>query len=66
MTEVEEIYDFFKDFPKGEPTDIVPLVEDETIDGTVALVISADGKVENYRSLIEKRQLGKIKSLYWD
>lgn len=45
MTEAEEIYDFFKYFPKVEPTDIVPLVEDETIDGTVALVISTDGKV---------------------
>ena len=66
MIEVKEMYDFFEDFHKIEPTDIVSLVEDETIDGTVALVISADGIEENYGSFIEKRNLSKIKSLYWD
>lgn len=66
MLEVKEIYDFFEDFHKVEPTDIVSLVEDETIDGTVALVILADGIEENYRSFIKKRKLSKIKSLYWD
>lgn len=66
MIESEEIYYFFKGFRKVEPTNIVTLVEDETIDGTVAMVISADGKGEDYRSFIKKRQLSKIKSLYWD
>ncbi|MCM1424454.1 MAG: hypothetical protein NC415_11680 [bacterium] len=33
-------------------------------DGTTALVVLADGKV--YNSFIEKRELDKIKSLYWD
>ena len=66
MLEVKEIYDFFEDFHKIEPTDIVSLVEDETIDGTVALVILANGIKENYRSFIKKRKLSKIKSLYWD
>ena len=66
MLEVKEIYDFFEDFHKIEPTDIVSLVEDETIDGTVALVILANGIEENYRSFIKKRKLSKIKSLYWD
>ena len=53
MLEVKEIYDFFEDFHKIEPTDIVSLVEDETIDGTVALVILANGIEENYRSFIK-------------
>lgn len=66
VIKVGEIYDFFRDSQKVEPTDIVLLAEDETIDGTVALVISAEGKAEDYRSFIEKRQLSKIKSLYWD
>ncbi len=66
MLEMKEIYDFFEDFHKVEPTDIVSLVEDETIDGTVALVILANGIEENYRSFIKKRKLSKIKSLYWD
>ncbi|MFQ6999929.1 MAG: hypothetical protein ACLRRH_01025 [Clostridium sp.] len=66
MLEVKEIYDFFEDFHKIEPTDIVSLVEDETIDGTVALVILANGIEENYRSFIKKRKLSKFKSLYWD
>ena len=66
MLEVKEIYDFFEDFHKIEPTDIVSLVEDETIDGTVALVILANGIEEYYRSFIKKRKLSKIKSLYWD
>lgn len=66
MLEVKEIYDFFEDFHKIEPTYIVSLVEDETIDGTVALVILANGIEENYRSFIKKRKLSKIKSLYWD
>lgn len=66
MLEMKEIYDFFEDFHKIEPTDIVSLVEDETIDGTVVLVILANGIEENYRSFIKKRKLSKIKSLYWD
>lgn len=64
--EVEEIYSFFKDSRKVEPTDIVLVEDDETIDGTVALVVSAGGQVENYGSFIEKRKLCNIKSLYWD
>ena len=57
MLEVKEIYDFFEDFHKIEPTDIVSLVEDETIDGTVALVILANGIEENYRSFIKKKKV---------
>ena len=57
MLEMKEIYDFFEDFHKVEPTDIVSLVEDETIDGTVALVILANGIEENYRSFIKKKKV---------
>ena len=57
MLEMKEIYDFFEDFHKVDPTDIVSLVEDETIDGTVALVILANGIEENYRSFIKKKKV---------
>ena len=52
--------------PNIEPSDIALLDENETIDGAVALVVLEDGKVESYKSFIKKRELDKIKSLYWD
>lgn len=66
IIEVEEIARLFKKTPNIEPSDIALWDEDETIDGAAALVVLADGKVESYKSFIEKRELGKIKSLYWD
>lgn len=56
----------FKKDPNIEPSDIALWDEDGTIDGTAALVVLEEGKVESYKSFIEKRELGKIKSLYWD
>ena len=64
--EVEEIYNFFSDFRKVEPTDIVSLEDDETVDGTIALVMSVEGKVTDYNSFIKEKKSCKIKSLYWD
>lgn len=66
ILEVEEIYNLFSNFRKVEPTDIVPLEDDETIGGTLAYVISAEGKINDYKSFINEKQLCKIKSLYWD
>lgn len=66
IIELEEIFDFFRNLKEIEPSDIVLLEENETIDGTIALVVAADDKVEDYKLFIEKRQLSKIKSLYWD
>ncbi len=65
-TELEKIYECFRNCRIVEPSDIVMLCENEGIDGTVALAFSMEGKVENYTSFIEKRQINKIKSLYWD
>lgn len=62
----EVISDYFNDFQAIKPSDIVSLDESETIDGTIALVISADNKVEGFQPFIEKKQLSRIKSLYWD
>ena len=63
---VDKIYDFFKTSKEIEPSDIVLLSDDETIDGVVTLVFMSDGMVEDYKSFIENVQLNKIKSLYWD
>ncbi|MDE6434661.1 MAG: hypothetical protein K2L07_10600 [Lachnospiraceae bacterium] len=64
IIDIEKMYGFFKNSREIEPSDIA--LFDEAIDGIVYLVISADGKVEDYKSFIENRQLDKIKSLYWD
>lgn len=66
ILEVEEIYNFFNNSRKVEPTDIVSLEDDETVDGTIVLVMSVEGKVTGYDSFIKEKQLCKIKSLYWD
>lgn len=63
---LEKLYGFFENYRRVEPSDIVLLSEDETIDGTITLVFTTKGEVENYKSFIEKRQLSEIKSLYWD
>lgn len=66
IIELEEVSEIFRDFSKIEPSDIVLLADDEMIDGNIALVVASDGKVEDYMSFIEERQLSTIKSLYWD
>ena len=66
ILEEEEIYSFFSNSRKVEPTDIVSLEDDETVDGTIALVMAVEGKVTDYNSFIKEKQLCKIKSLYWD
>lgn len=66
IIEIKEISHLFKKNPNIEPSDIASLAENETIDGVVALVVLEDGKVESYKSFIKKRELDKIKSLYWD
>lgn len=66
IIELEGIFELFRNFPRVEPSDIVLLKENETIDGTVSLVVLPDDKVEDYKSFINKRQINKIKSLYWD
>lgn len=66
IMEIKEISNLFKNNPNIEPSDIALWDEDETIDGAAALVVLEDGKVESYKSFIEKREPDKIKSLYWD
>jgi len=66
ILDVEEIYNLFSDSRKVEPTDIILLEDDETVDGTISLVMMADGKVRDYKTFIKRKQLCKIKSLYWD
>jgi len=66
VVKLNEIFNIFKSFSKIEPSDIVLLDIDETIDGTVALVFPLDGRIEDYESFIRNRMLSKIKSLYWD
>lgn len=66
IIEIKEILNLFKKNPNINPSDMALWDEDETINGTATLVILEDGKVESYKSFIEKRELGKIKSLYWD
>lgn len=63
---IKGISHLFKKNLNIEPSDIASLAENETIDGVVALVVLEDGKVESYKSFIKKRELDKIKSLYWD
>lgn len=62
----EKIIGFFNGFPEAEPSDILSLDKDEMADGAVALVVLAGYKVESYKTFIGKRELSKIKSLYWD
>ena len=66
VVKLNEIFNIFRVFSKIEPSSIVSLDIDETIDGTVSLVFSLDGKIEGYESFIRNRRLSKIKSLYWD
>ena len=66
IIELDEISHLFQKNPNIEPCDIALWDEDETLDGVAALVVLEDGKVESYKSFMEKRELGKIKSLYWD
>lgn len=63
---IEELINLFRNYSKVEPSDIALLKEDETIDGIVESVVLADGEVEDYESFINRRQISKIKSLYWD
>lgn len=63
---VEELYYFFKEHSNIEPSDIELLMEDETIDKSVEVVVLKEYRLENYESFIQKRQLNMIKSLYWD
>ena len=64
--EIKEISNLFKNSLNIEPSDVALWDEAETIDGVAGLVVLEDGKVESYKSFIEKREPGKIKSLYWD
>lgn len=66
IIDLEKIYTYFENSREVEPSDIVLLSEDEMIDGIVALVFTSNGNVEDYKSFIEKKELNKIKSLYWD
>ena len=66
VVKLNEIFNIFRVFSKIEPSSIVSLDIDETIDGTVSLVFSLDGKIEDYESFIRNRRLSKIKSLYLD
>lgn len=66
ILEAEDIYNFFSNSRNVEPTDIVSLEDDETVDGTIALVMALEGKVTDYNSFIKEKKLCKIKSLYWD
>ena len=65
MIEVEKIYVFFTNFRSVEPSDIVLLAEDKTIDESLALVVTREG-IDDYKSFIEKREIDRMKSLYWD
>ena len=66
IVKLDEMFNIFRDFSEIEPSDIVSLDINETIDGTVSLVFSLDGRIEDYESFIRNRRLSKIKSLYWD
>ncbi|MCI8752134.1 MAG: hypothetical protein HFH66_12425 [Lachnospiraceae bacterium] len=66
IVKLDEIFNIFRGFSKIEPSSIVSLDIDETIDGTISLVFSLDGSTEDYESFIRNRRLSKIKSLYWD
>lgn len=63
---IEELYYFFKEYPKIEPSDIELLIDDEIIDEVAEVVVLKEYGLENYKSFIQKRQLNIIKSLYWD
>ncbi|MDE7424921.1 MAG: hypothetical protein K2N51_14740 [Lachnospiraceae bacterium] len=63
--DLEKIYTYFENYREVEPSDIVLLSEDEMIDGIMALVFLANGNVEDYKAFIQKKELNKIKSLYW-
>ncbi|MBD5088428.1 MAG: hypothetical protein HDT30_06385 [Clostridiales bacterium] len=64
--DLEKIYTYFENYREVEPSDIVLLSEDEMIDGIMTLVFSSNGNVEDYKAFIQKKELNKIKSLYWD
>ena len=62
VVKLNEIFNIFRVFSKIEPSSIVSLDIDETIDGTVSLVFSLDGKIEDYESFIRNRRAGKQKA----
>lgn len=66
IIDLKELNTFFENCRKIEPSSIMLLSEDETLDGIVSLVFLSDGTVQNYESFIQKRELDQIKSLYWD
>lgn len=63
---IEKINEFFKNYKELEPSDIVLLSENETIDGEVAMVFLSNGNVEDYKSFSKKIQFSTVKSIYWD
>ncbi len=63
---IEELNNLFRNYSKVKPSDIALLKEDEKIDGILESVVLEDGKVEDYELFINRRQISKIKSLYWN
>lgn len=64
--DTEALYSLFKGHQNIEPSDIISLSENETIDGDIELAVWSDDQVRDYRSFIKTRPLDMIKSLYWD
>lgn len=60
------IANLFNSISDISPSDIVLLKNNERVDGKIDFVVLADGMIESYKSFISKRDLGMIKSIYWD
>ena len=67
IMDIGELHDIFQDAKEVEPSDIVLLSEDETINQEeIAVVFLSEGTVEDYRSFIKKKQINDMKRLFWD
>lgn len=66
VIDLKEVEALFENCREIEPCNVVLVSDDDTLDGLPAMVFSTDGKIQEFESFIEKKQLNNIKSLYWD
>ena len=66
VIDLKKVETLFENCRGIEPCYVVLASDDDTLEGMPAMVFASDGMVLDYNSFIEKRELNKIKSLYWD
>lgn len=66
VIDIKELEGLFAEFRGIEPYSIVSVADDDTLDGTPAMVFLSDGTDVDYSNFSKDKELSKIKSLYWD